>query len=177
MGNITRVALWLRVSDPRNSTLENQRAGLEALAKARGWNIVKVYEVEESAWRGAHLKAMSGVYEDAHLGQFQVLLVWALDRLSRQGVAATLQIIQRLATYNVQVVSLQESWTDVDGPLREFLLSVVAWVANMESNRHSERTRAGMARAKEQGKSVGRPPGSTDTKKRKRGKRSAKKGS
>ena len=94
------------------------------------------------------------------------MLVWVLDRLSREGVAATLEIINRLAQYKVRVLSLQESWTEVEGPLQELLLSIVAWVARMESERRSERARAGLARA--QGKRLGRPPGSKDRKRRQR---------
>ena len=107
-------------------------------------------------------------YYENQLGQFQYVLCWALDRLSREGVSATLEIINRLGRSGVKVISLQESWTEVDGPLRELLLSIVAWVARMESDRRSERTKAGLARALAQGKRLGRPPGSKDRKRRRR---------
>ncbi len=50
----------------------------------------------------------------------------------------------------------------------DLLLAIAGWVARMESNRRSERTRAGLARAKNQGKRLGRPPGAKDKKKRSR---------
>lgn len=162
-----RAAVWLRVSTGEQHAA-NQLPDLQAWAARRGWEAVKVYEVQESAWRGAHQKALSEVYQDARLGRFDVLLVWALDRLSREGIAATLEIIQRLGRHQVRVLSLQESWTEVEGPMQELLLSIVAWVARMESNRRSERTKAGLARAVAEGKKLGRPPGAKDTKKRKR---------
>ena len=127
---------------------------------------MRVYTVQESAWKGAHQRALTPLYQDARAGRFQVLLVWALDRLSREGVAATLEIIERLGRYKVKVLSLQESWTEVEGPMQELLLSIVAWVARMESNRRSERTKAGLARAVAEGKRLGRPPGAKDGKKR-----------
>lgn len=127
-----------------------------------------MYEVQESAWKGAQQKALAEVFQDARLGKYGVLLVWALDRLSREGVSATLEIIDRLGKSGVQVVSVQESWTEVDGPLRELLLSIVAWVARMESQRRSERVKAGIARARAEGKTWGRPQGSKDEKKRSR---------
>ena len=72
-------------------------------------------------------------------------------------MSATLEIINRLGRSGVKV---QEQWTEVDGPLRE-LLSIVAWVARMESERRSERTKAGLARAKAEGKTLRRPKGLT----------------
>lgn len=162
-----RAAVWLRVSTGEQHA-ENQLPDLQAWAARRGWEAVKVYEVKESAWRGGHQKALSEVYQYARLGQFDFLLVWALDRLSREGVAATLEIIQRLGRHQVRVLSLQESWTEVEGPMQELLFSIVAWVAKMESKRRSERTKAGLARAQAQGKRLGRPAGAKDGKKRSR---------
>jgi DNA invertase Pin-like site-specific DNA recombinase len=161
------VSIWLRASDPSQHS-ENQLPELRAWAERRGFDVVKVYTVQESAWKGAHHKALTQVYQDARTGRFQILLVWALDRLSREGVAATLEIIERLGRYGVKVLSLQESWTEVEGPMQELLLSIVAWVARMESNRRSERTKAGLARAVSEGKRLGRPVGSKDKKKRSR---------
>ena len=146
----------------------NQVAQLREWAGRRGLEVVQVYEVEESAWKGAHQKALSRVLDDARRGKFNVLLVWALDRLSREGPLATLEIVHRLGEHGVQVLSYQESWTEVAGELRDLLLAIAGWVARMESNRRSERTRAGLARVKAQGKRLGRPPGSKDKRKRAR---------
>ncbi len=60
----------------------------------------------------------------------------------------------------------QESWTEAPGELAELLFTLTGWVARMESQRRSERTRAGLARVKAQGKRLGRPPGSKDKRKR-----------
>ena len=107
--------------------------------------------------------------KDARTGRFDVLLVRALDRLSRQGVAATLGIVERLGREGVAVWSLQESWTEAGSPaLRELLMSIAAWVAREESERRSERTRAGLERARANGKVLGRPKGQGDTKQRRR---------
>ncbi len=162
----TKAAILIRVSGPGQHA-ENQLPGLEEWAVSLGLEVVTVYEVRQSAWKGAHRKALTEVYKDARAGRFQILLCWALDRLSREGVAATLEIINRLAQYKVKVWSLHESWTQVEGPLQELLLSIVAWIARMESERRSERTKAGLERAKAAGKRLGRPPGSKDGQKRK----------
>lgn len=164
---MTRAAIWARVSTSEQET-ENQVAQLRAFAARRGLDVVKVYRVEESAWRGAHAKALTQVQNDGHRGQFSVLLVWALDRLSREGPAALIEIVNRLALRRVEVWSFQEPWTEAGGPMRELLLAIVAWVAQMESQRRSERTKAGLARALAQGKRLGRPPGKRDGKQRKK---------
>ena len=104
----TKAAILVRVSGPGQHA-ENQLPGLEEWAVSLGLEVVTVYEVRQSAWKGAHRKALTEVYKDARAGRFQILLCWALDRLSREGVAATLEIINRLAQYKVRVWSLQEA--------------------------------------------------------------------
>ncbi len=162
-----RVAIWLRVSDTGQHT-ENQLPDLEAFAARLGATVVKIYEIQASGWKGQHQKALSLLYADARQSRFDVVLVWALDRLSRQGVAALLEIVNRLAQHRVRVFSFQEGWTQVEGPLQELLFSVVAWVARMESERRSERTLAGLSRVRSEGKRLGRPPGAKDQRQRKK---------
>ena len=65
-----------------------------------------------------------------------------------------------------KVLSYQESWTEAPGELAELLYALTGWVARMESQRRSERTKAGLARAVAQGKKLGRPKGSKDKKRR-----------
>ena len=161
-------ALWLRVSDPDVQTTKNQQPELEALAERRGWHVARVFEVGASAYKGAHLKALGELSDGARRGEYQVVLVWALDRLSREGPQATLEIVSRLSKYGCQVVSLQEPWTEVGGELLDLLLAIAGCVARMESKRRSERTRAGLARVRASGKVLGRPKGAKDTKRRKR---------
>ncbi len=162
-----KAAILCRVSDPGQHT-DNQLADLTAWAVRRGFEVAATYEFQESAWKGAHQKQLSKVYTDARTGKFQVLLVWALDRLSREGPLATLEIVHRLGQSGVQVWSYQEPWTEAGGELLDLLLAIAGWVARMESSRRSERTKAGLARAVAQGKRLGRPPGSKDRKKRSR---------
>ncbi len=163
----SKAAILARVSDAGQHS-ENQFPDLIAWAQRRGLEVVVTYQFQESAWKGAHQKQLTQVYRDARAGKFQVLLVWALDRLSREGPLATLEIVHRLGQSGVQVWSYQEPWTEAGGELLDLLLAIAGWVARMESNRRSERTKAGLARAVAQGKRLGRPKGSKDSKKRKR---------
>jgi len=82
--------------------------------------------------------------------------------LSREGVAAILNLVDRFKRYGVRVISLQESWTEAPGDMADLLYAITGWVANFESRRRSERTKAGLARALAEGKKLGRPKGSKD---------------
>ncbi len=165
-----RAALWLRVSTTQQDA-SNQEPELLALAVARGLEVVKTYRLEgESAYSGStgYRAQLAAVMTDARARRFDVLLVWALDRLSREGPLAVLQLVDRLGRLGVQVVSAREPWTEAPGELRELLLAIAGWVARQESVRRSERTVAGMARAKAAGAQIGRPVGAKDSKKRRR---------
>ena len=161
-----KAAVYLRVSTSDQNT-DNQLPALEAYANSRSYKVVTTYQERESAWKNGHQRELKRLLEDARKHKFNILLVWALDRLSREGSAAILNLINTLKLYGVKVVSYQESWTEAPGELGELLFAIAGWVARMESKRRSERTKAGLARAKAQGKQLGRPLGSKDRRKRK----------
>ena len=162
-----KVIIYSRVSTG-NQDNENQIASLTDWAKKRGFEVVKVYQEEESAWKNGHQRELHRLLEDARKRRFDAVLVWALDRLSREGPLAILTIVDRLKKCGVKVISYQESWTEAPGELADLLYALTGWVARMESQRRSERTKAGLARVVAQGKILGRPKGSKDKRKRKR---------
>ena len=163
-----RVALWLRVSTP-DQTVENQRRQLTALAEQRGMDIVHEYDVTGvSAWQNILQAMISQVISDAPEYRFSAILIASLDRLSRGGIGQTLSTLQRLSSAGVGVVSYREQEIDTTSPHGEMLVALFAHFAALESQRISERTRAGMERARAQGKHVGRPKGSRDSVKRRR---------
>ena len=161
------VCIYIRVSTGMQDNT-NQLAVLLEWANQRGYEVVKVYEEEDSAWRNGHQRELANLIEDARKRKFQAVLVWALDRLSREGALAILSLVQKLSVHGVKVLSYQESWTEAPGEMAELLYALTGWVARMESQRRSERTKAGLARVKAQGKRLGKPPGSRDRRKRKR---------
>ncbi len=112
-----------RVSDKGQHT-DNQLSDLLAWAERRGLELAATYQFQESAWKGAHQKQLTQVYRDARTGKFQVLLVWALDRLSREGPLATLEIVHRLGQSDVQAWSYQEPLTEAGGELLDLLLAI-----------------------------------------------------
>ena len=164
---ITRAAIYVRVSTKEQS-IENQVDVLRDWAKKRGFDVVEIYSEQESAWRAGHQRDLARLMEDARKRKFTVVLVWALDRLSREGPTTILTLVDKLKKCGVKIISYQESWTEAPGELGDLLFSIVAWVARQESIRRSERTKAGLARAAKEGKKPGRPSGSKDKKRRKK---------
>jgi DNA invertase Pin-like site-specific DNA recombinase len=167
MESRVRAAIWTRVSTREQET-QNQLDALRSFAKNRGMEVVREYEVEESAWNGKHSAKLKEVQQAGRLGEFSVVLVWALDRLSREGAEATLAIMREFRERGVQVISLQESWTEAPGVAGDVLVSIMGWVAQMESTRRSERIKAGLLRRKAQNLPVGRQRGAKDKRKRRR---------
>ena len=162
-----KVCVYSRVSTGEQDT-RNQSAVLTDWATQRGYEVIKVYTEEESAWRNGHQRELANLITDARRRKFQAVLVWALDRLSREGALAILSLVNKLSSCGVKVLSYQESWTEAPGELAELLYALTGWVARMESQRRSERTKAGLARVKAQGKRLGRPSGSKDKRQRRR---------
>ncbi len=109
-----KCCVYLRVSTCQQDT-ENQGIALTQWAEQRGFEVVAIYREEESAWRSGHQRELARLVMDARKRKFRVILVWALDRLSREGSAAILGIVSRLSRYGVKVLSYQESWTEALG--------------------------------------------------------------
>jgi putative DNA-invertase from lambdoid prophage Rac len=163
-----RAALYLRVSTS-DQHIENQLQPLQDFCKQRGFEIVRVYAENESAWQAGHQKEWARLMHDAESRRFNTVVVWALDRITREGVSSIFMKIQTLQRYSVTVISIQESWREGLGEMSDLFVAMLAWVANFESRRRSQRTLAGLARVKLQGKKLGRPAGSKDKVRRKRG--------
>ncbi|MFC2042026.1 recombinase family protein [Chloroflexota bacterium] len=159
--------IYSRISTQDQNTA-NQVDVLSGWAKQRGFTLTEIYQEQESAWKNGHQRELSHLLDDARKRKFDTVLVWALDRLSREGPLAILTLVNRLKTCGVKVISYQESWTEAPGELGELLYALSGWVARMESQRRSERTKAGLARVVSQGKRLGRPSGSKDKRKRRK---------
>lgn len=140
---------------------------LGSWAIRRGFTVVARYEEDESAWKNGHQAQLACLLEDAHKRRFGFVIVWALDRLTREGPASILKIVDRLKHSGVRILSYQEPWTEAPGELGDLLYAIVGWVARMESQRLSERTKAGMERVRREHGGV-LPPRGKDKRKRKR---------
>jgi DNA invertase Pin-like site-specific DNA recombinase len=148
-------AIYSRVSTGKQE-IENQLALLRQFAASQGWQITAEY-CDEITGGTSNRAEFQRMFQDASQRCFDVLLFWSLDRLSREGVLETLQHLQRLTSYGVAWRSFTEQYLDSTGIFRDAVVGILAVVAKQEKIRISERTRAGLARARRQGKQLGRP--------------------
>lgn len=150
-----RTALYLRVSTDKQET-ENQAIQLREFAARQGWQIVREYVDYETGSKGDRAE-FQHMFEDASRRKFDLLLFWASDRLSREGVLETLQHLNRLTAYGVAWRSFTEQFFDSCGPFRDAVIAIMATLAKQERVKRSERTKAGLARVRAAGKRLGRP--------------------
>jgi DNA invertase Pin-like site-specific DNA recombinase len=150
-----RVALYLRVSTDKQET-ENQAAQLRDFAAKQGWTIVHEYADYESGAKAGRIEFRE-MFDAASRREFDLLLFWALDRLSREGVLETLQYLNRLTSCGVGFRSFTEQFFDSCGIFKDAIIAIMATLAKQERIKRAERTRAGLARVKASGKALGRP--------------------
>ncbi len=154
-----KTAIYTRVSKSDGSQdPENQLRDLKELCDKQGWEIGKVYTdfasgKKSSDDRAAHKQMMA----DASRRKFDLVLFWALDRFSREGTEATLRYIRILDGYGVGFRSYQEQYIDSAGPYKDVFISLTSTYAKQERIRISERTLAGLAKARSHGRIGGRP--------------------
>jgi putative DNA-invertase from lambdoid prophage Rac len=168
-----KAAIWFRVSTDKQEAA-NQAAGIGKFAAHHCYEVVKRYEIADSAWQNGNGKgaeyraAINAVLDAAHKGEFSVLVVWALDRITREGAEGALRLIRQLRERGCTLVSVQESWLNGSPEIQDVLVAFAGWMAQQESSRRSERIKAGLARRKAEGMPVGRVRGATDKKQRRR---------
>jgi DNA invertase Pin-like site-specific DNA recombinase len=155
-----RVAIYARVStDDKGQDPENQLRELRAWCSNSGHTIIHEYIDRQSGRKGAaNRQQFAALLEGAARKKFDCVLFWALDRFSREGMAQTIAYLQRLNSYGVAFHSYTEPHLSPDSELvRNVLLALLSSLAKLEAQKVSERTRAGMARAKAKGIKTGRP--------------------
>ena len=95
--------------------------------------------------------------EEARKGKFDILVVWSLDRFSREGEWSVSRIMASLQDWNVRFFSYNEPFLDTTGPFAGFLIPLFAWLARQESIRKGKAVKLGMDKARTEGKPIGRP--------------------
>ena len=151
-----RAALYLRVSK-NEQTIENQRLELERVALARGWKIVSVFKDEGIS--GAFGRGVRSQY-DAMLkkgvqAQYDVVMAWDVSRLSRS-LSDLVQTLEELHACGIDLYLHQQA-IDTTTPAGKAMFQMCGVFAEFERGILSERVKAGLNRAKEQGTVLGRP--------------------
>jgi DNA invertase Pin-like site-specific DNA recombinase len=153
---MTRAVLYLRVSTV-DQTTANQERELRAVAKRAGWEIVKVYKDHGiSGAKGRDKRpAYNAMLRDAFRRQFDVVMAWSVDRLGRS--------LQELVTFLGELhalhvdLHLHQQGIDTTTPAGKALFQMMGVFAEFERSMIQERVRAGLLRARSEGKRLGRP--------------------
>ena len=153
----TRVALYSRVST-EDQDAENQLVELRAFCRRQGYEVAGEYVDRESGRKGRRERAaFNRLFEDAARRRFDLVVFWSLDRFSREGIRKTIHYLQQLDGFGVRFKSYTEAYLDTDNELvSHILLGVLSYFAELEAKKISERTKAGLKRARAQGKQLGR---------------------
>jgi len=159
----TRVAIYLRVSkDDGSQDTDNQLLQLrEFCERWEGHELVAEYVDHESGTRGMRERRdLDRMFVDVARRRFNVLLFWAPDGFSREGIRKTVAYLERLDACGVSFKSHTEPFLDTDNELiAHIVLGVTSYYAQQEALRISDRTKAGLERARRNGKVLGRPDG------------------
>lgn len=152
-----RIALYARVSTrDKGQDTENQLSQLREFALRQGWTITEEY-VDHATGKRSDRERFQQMFADASKLRFDLVLFWSLDRFSREGVRETLNHLQRLSAAGVGFRSFTEQYLDSCGIFKDAVLAILAVVAKQERVRLSERTVAGLQRARREGRIGGRP--------------------
>lgn len=149
-----RAVLYMRVSS-LDQHPETQLHDLRQMAAQRGLEVVKEYTDKISGAK-AKRPGLDEMLRDARRGRFDVVLVWASDRIARS-VKHFLDVLDELNRLNIEFISFREQ-IDTAGPLGRAIVVIIGAIAELERNLIIERVRAGMRRARLEGRHIGRNP-------------------
>ena len=158
-----RVAIYLRVSTGEQTT-ENQRRELEAVAKAAGWHITKIYEdARISGAKGRDKRpAFDQLCKDATGGKLNLIAARSVDRLGRR-LQDLVAFLGELNALGVDLY-LKQQGLDTTTHSGRAVFQMLGVFSEFERAMIAERVKSGLARAKADGKRLGRPPVVTETK-------------
>lgn len=147
-----KVAIYCRTSKIDQNP-ENQKIELEKYAKAMGYDY-KIFEEQESTRKTRPVK--NDIFQDALRKKWDLILVWKLDRWARS-MQELINDLELLRQNNVQFKTLKENIVLDDNPTNKLMINILSSFAQFERDIIRERTMAGLERARQQGKKLGRP--------------------
>jgi len=136
---------------------------LREACKARGWEIAGEYTDVISGVKQSR-PALDRLMQDARAGKFNTVMVTKIDRLGRS-LIHFLQLTHEFERMGVDIVAIDQP-IDTGGPTGKLIWAILGAVAEFERELISERTRAGLQRARAEGKRIGRKPLPDDVKRR-----------
>ena len=157
---------YIRVST-KDQELQNQKDSVLLYARSKSKTISRFYEDQISGYKDKR-PGLNLLLDHARKRQFNHLIFWSIDRLSRKGILDTLQILNEFDNLNITYESIQDPFLSTSNQYKEIFIAIKSYFAKVERESNSERTKLGLERAKKEGKTLGRPKGSKDKTKRKR---------
>jgi len=152
-----RVAIYIRVSTiKQEGGVETQRQELEGYCQRRGFEIVEVYEDIGESGAKDNRPALEKLMQDARKRHFDAVIVQRLDRLGRS-VRHLLHTLDELQSLGIDFISIHQG-IDTTTPSGRMILVFLGAISEYERELIKERVRAGLERAKRQGKRLGRKP-------------------
>jgi DNA invertase Pin-like site-specific DNA recombinase len=152
-GKPLRIALYARVSldeverdNRRFQDPENQLIFLREYAHGMNYEIVEEY-VDKMSGANPARPEFRRMLQDASMRRFQGIIVWKLDRFSREGIINTMAYIKQLKERSIWLKSITEGWLDTSQEgITDIVLAIMSWAAAEERKKISDRTKAGIAR-------------------------------
>jgi len=154
-----RVAIYARVSTTDQST-DSQLLDLRRYTQERNWHVFREYCDNGISGTKDNRPALNQLMDDAKKRRFDVVLVWRFDRFARSTKHLILAL-EEFKNLGIDFVSYQEN-IDTSSPLGSAIFTIISAVAQLERDIIAERVKAGLRRAKENGKRLGRPEVSID---------------
>ena len=150
-----RAAIYVRVSTDKQ-TIENQLRELRQIAERRGWEVIKEYhDAGISGAKGREARpGLDEMLKDAQRRRFDVVMAWAIDRVGRS-LIDLLGTIQTLEHCGVDLYLDQQS-IDTTTPSGRLMFQITGAFAEFERSMIRQRIRAGLRRAVDAGKQLGR---------------------
>jgi putative DNA-invertase from lambdoid prophage Rac len=151
-----KVAIYTRVSTGKQD-YENQISQLKEYCKKQNYEVYKIFS-ETISGKESNRPIFKEMLSEASKRRFDAVLVWALDRFTREGTSKVWYYINLLNNYKVKFISYTEPLLGTENEMiRDIVLTVMGAMAKQERLRISERTKAGLETAKRRGKKLGRP--------------------
>lgn len=147
-------AAYIRVSS-RGQHLEMQRHAIDRAAALRGDVVAELYEEKRTASVLARPE-LDRLRAAVRAGAVRRLYVFRIDRLTRTGIRDTFELVEELRQHGCELVTASDGF-DLNGPMAEPLIAMMAWAAKMENHARRERQAAARERIEEQGGTWGRP--------------------
>lgn len=144
-GRVSKDEVGQRFQDPTN-----QIEPLKEFAKSMKWNVKFIF-IDKKSGADSNRPEFKKMLAQARQHHFDLLLVWSLDRFSREPLLNTLSYLQQLKQHNIYLKSYTENIDTREGGTQELIMVILMWLAQEERNKISRRTKAGIQRRKNLG--------------------------